>query len=247
VTAEVLETLEIREQDDSMKLAAGLLSQLGWANALLGETEPALNQLERSLQLLEENADPFPLAHGQMEAGHSMLVMGSVDKAIEFLELARATKEANALYFDTLEWTYPMLARAYLEKAGAGGDAESWRNKARKAVKRSHKLVKRHTNYRSAALLNQGLLDWSEGRRDDALAAFDDAIAVARTQGAQLMLAEAHLEAGRCWADVDEARARQHLRPALELFEDRGMEPYAERCRILLGSMGDPAGRPAAP
>ena len=248
LTADVLETLEIREQDDSMKLAAGLLSQLGWANALLGRSEPALNQLERSLQLLEENADPFPLAHGQMEAGHSMLVMGSVDKAIEFLELARATKEANSLFFDTLEWTYPMLARAYLAKLdAAGSDAERWRELARKAVRRGNKLVKRHSNYRGAALLNQGLLDWAEGRRDAAVQAFDGAIEVTRKQGSVLMLAEAHLEAGRCWVDVDEARARQHLEPALELFEDRGMMPYAERCRALLDSMGDPALRRTGP
>ncbi len=248
LTADVLETLEIREQDDSMKLAAGLLSQLGWANALLGRDELALTQLERSLQLLEEVADPFPLAHGQMEAGHSMLVMGAVDKAIEFLELARATKESNALFFDTLEWTYPMLARAYLVRLrAAGSDAPRWRRKASKAVRKGLKLVKRHSNYAPAALLNQGLLDWAEGRREDAVAAFDRSIDTARRQGSFLMLAETHMEAGRCWVEDDPKRARRHLQLALDLFDDRGMEPHAQQCRALIDEAGGSTGDAAAP
>ena len=248
LTADVLETLEIREQDDSMKLAAGLLSQLGWANALLGRDELALTQLERSLQLLEDVNDPFPLAHGQMEAGHSMLVMGSVDKAIEFLELARTTKESNALFFDTLEWTYPMLARAYLTRLrDADGDASRWLGKARKAVRKGLKLVKRHSNYAPAAYLNKALLDWAEGRRDDAAAAFDRSIEVAQRQGSFLMLAETHMEAGRCWVHDDPKRARRHLQLALDLFEDRGMEPNALRCRELIDDAGGLTGGATAP
>ena len=145
------------------------------------------------------------------------LYLGADDHQEAAVVLARAIKlrEDGEQRLDYDVGAYPQLARAML---GAHGPDPA----VRRLVRGSLALTRRrHPNYRSLALLSQALLLWATGRTGPARERFQAARRVARSQGAQIWLAEVYLEEGRCLleAGTDGDVGRKYLAQSLALFE----------------------------
>ena len=237
--AEAIETLQVIEREGSLKTASGMYTAHDWARAIQGDVE-VLERLRRMLEFLQQSGELITLALALVQTGHALLVLGRTDEALEVLERARKLKEEHRLVFDGLVWMYPLLARAILERArlaGRPGDPRALKA-ARTPVKRGLRQARRYRNYRSPALLAEGLLLWGRGDRERARTRFSESIEAAREMAAKLMLAEAYYEAGRCLLD-DEAEhelATSHLETALMLARECNLRPYEERIRGLLGT-----------
>ncbi len=230
---------EAIEREGSLKTASGMYTARDWALAVQGDAE-VIERLHRMVEFLQQSGELLTLDLALVQTGHALLSLGRTDEAIEVLERARKLKEDHRLVFDGLVWMYPLLARGYLERARVGGLAADPGSvkAARGAVRRGLRLSRRYRNYRSPALLAEGLLLWNDGKRDGARERFSEAIEAARAMDAKLMLTEAYYEAGRCLLDDDAEHelATSHLETALMLARECNMRPYEERVRALLGT-----------
>jgi len=169
--AEAIETLQVIEREGSLKTASGMYTAHDWARALQGDEE-VLDRLRRMIDFLQQSGELITLDLALVQAGHGLLALGRTEEALEVLERARTLKEDHRLVFDGLVWMYPLLARAILEKArraGRPGDPAALKA-ARRPVRRGLRLARRYRNYRSPALLAEGLLLWGRGRHDRARA-----------------------------------------------------------------------------
>ena len=237
--AEAIETLAVIESEGSLKTASGMYTAHAWARAIQGDTE-FLDRMDRTLTFLDESGEWITLALGRVQAGHALLVLGRIDEAIAMLESARQLKEDHRLVFDGLVWMYPLLARAHAVRAhrlGGGGERDSL-TAARKAMKRGLRQSRRYRNYRSPALLAEGLVLWRGGNREKARMRFAESIEAASQLGGRLMLAEAYYEAGRCLLEEEDQQelASSHLENALMIARDCELRPYTEQISGLLGT-----------
>ena len=237
--AEAIETLAVIEREGSLKTASGMYTAHDWARAIQGE-DGVLERMNRMLAFLEESGEWITLALGRVQAGHALLVLGRTDEAIEMLEAARRVKEEHRLVFDGLVWMYPLLARAHAVRArrrGDGGEREALAS-ARRLARRGLRQSRRYRNYRSPALLADGLVRWSRGDRQAARTRFAEAIEAARELGGRLMLAEAYFEAGRCLIEDEGERelGSSHLENALMIARECNLNPYTEQISALLGT-----------
>jgi hypothetical protein len=105
-------------------------------------------------------------------------------------------------------------------------------------MKRGLRQSRRYRNYRSPALLAEGLVLWRGGNREKARMRFAESIEAASQLGGRLMLAEAYYEAGRCLLEEEDQQelASSHLENALMIARDCELRPYTEQISGLLGT-----------
>ncbi len=198
----------------------------GWSRARLGEHEGAIEDVSRELAMSEEAQEPFGVSVALMRLGDCLLTAGQLDEAVETLERARRIREEKKLAHDYLVYIYPLLARAYLEKA-RGGDAKA--AKAGRAVtKRATQLASKHPSYVAPAHICLGIAEGLDGRRSKSTRAFERARSAAESQGASCWLADAHFEQGRLTGD------RAAIERAIALYESCGAVPDLERATAAL-------------
>jgi tetratricopeptide (TPR) repeat protein len=211
-----------------------------WCNGLLGHTQQAIEEASRSSAEAEEAHDVFTFCNSQRVLGECLLAAGDVEGAIHHLETARGLIEAYQLLSDYQLWTYPSLARAYLERlrgnpAWSPAERRGQLRRISGTVRVALRIARKRVNRRAAALQCKAALERERGNRRRAARYLARAFETARTLGARMQLADAHQEEGR-WRleDGDVERARESLQRALALYQECEAAPFVSRVRRLL-------------
>ncbi len=177
----------------------------------------AREEFDRTVAACEEAEDLLGTTSLLTLLGDLYLNDGDLGEAVTLLERVITLREQGGQRLDYDVGAYPQLARARLVGlAGLPGRTD------RTLVRKSLALTRRrHPNYRSLALLSQALLHWKSGKISAARQSFKAARTVARAQGAQIWLAEAYFEEGRCLveAGIEADVGRKYLSQGLALFE----------------------------
>lgn len=126
------EALEIAG-DNNYREKYILLSNLGFANAWLGNHKEAIRFHEEALEGFEEPADVVPMEKSLVQLGYLYKLTGDLEKSVNYLKktLQMARKSGNA---ENLDYALRTLGEIYSEKGDVGQSVkyfEEWLNQAK--------------------------------------------------------------------------------------------------------------------
>jgi serine/threonine protein kinase/tetratricopeptide (TPR) repeat protein len=228
------EGLEIIERVGAISVSTPVSMKHGMLLVDLGHD--GLPKIHEAFQTAERMGDPLQRAWVRLLLGHCYFTLGQLEEAIGYLESCVDLRRRFHLDSDFLSPSaHSLLARAYVETARQTPDPRVRRQLLRRANRQAAvamRSMKRRSSYRASALLATAQCRWEDGREREALALFDESIAVAERQGSRLMMADAHFELGQRLRDV--ADARRHLQIALDVYDACEAAPRIQCARRAL-------------
>ncbi len=237
------EGLEIVERVGAVAVSTPVSMKHGMLLVDLGKDDVGLPKVLDALQSAERMGDPVQRAWVRLFLGHCYFARGEMEAAVNYLESCVDFRRRFLLYGDFLTpRAYPLLVRAYIERARQAKDPSAKREFLRNAKRHAaagKRAAKRRAAYHSAMLLALAECRWEDGREAEARALFDQSIALAEQQGSRMMLADAHYELGRRMRDGN--AARQQLQVALELYDACDAVPYVQFTRRALALIASSA------
>jgi tetratricopeptide (TPR) repeat protein len=227
------EGLEIIERVGALAVSTPVSMKHGMLLTDVGNGDVGVPKVRAAIEAVERMEDPTLRAWVRLLLGHCHFARGEIDAAIEQMEVCVEIRRRFDLSADFLSpRVYPLLSRAYVEKARVASDSRSRSEllrRARRHAEAATRSTKRRATFSAAALLANAECLWEEGKEADARALFDRSIKLAEAQGSRMMLADAHYELGRRLHNVDDAR--RYLQTALDLYDACDAVPYVQSVR----------------
>jgi len=234
--------LEVFERLGLQIIGKGLYIVVGRVLAKTGDDE-GLAIGRDALARAARGADKLSAVMAHVALGDGYLCGGRIAEAIEHLERAITIRDDSGFDMYIVAEASALLAQAYAAQWRSNGG--SLTNAATKSFERSvaqaRAAGRRFGPMKSLAALAQGLRHRVHGRPRQAIACFDNAARLANELGAKLWEAEARLEGGLAWLELDgcgSATARDSLAAALALFRECGARPAEERAVSVLDQAG---------
>jgi tetratricopeptide (TPR) repeat protein len=223
-----------------------LLSLLGLSKILTGgNAGEGLKDAEKSLNLAQQDNEPFGISVALVFKGQCFAAIGQIDKAIAAFEECKHVREKNNVLQDYIILVYVRLAQAYLEKIYT--QKSLTKKERRKLLKLSKKMIRkssfickmtRHPNFKSSTLLAAAQYNWIKGKRKKASKLFARSRKIAKEQSAKLWLAEAYHKEGEYLVESggpSTLQGSEYLKKALELYQECGALVHIPRLEALLG------------
>jgi class 3 adenylate cyclase/predicted ATPase len=198
-----------------------------WLLWLQGFPDQALDQCKKSLAYAESLGHPVTLAHAQTFAAIVHQLCGETAEVLHLAErnVTLTTEHGMGQWRGISRvlrgWAMQRLGRREGAVAEILGGIDGWRESGARA------LVPHLTFLLADALMQ-------EGRRDEALAATDEALHIVDETGERVSEAELHRLRGSQLAERDEAASVAALRTALDVAEAQGARGWELRAATSL-------------
>lgn len=182
-----------------------------WGHMYSPDLLPGLNGLADLYQLLEDDFN----AEETLKRINGILRKQFLSKKVE----------TNTLHNDNLPF--------YLEHKGRHSESERL---LREELKECGKKFGEYSEKTSVMFYNLGNMYLRHGRQDDALEAFDDALAIKRELGGPEDVADAYILCGQGYALMQKSNypeANKRFRKALDLYESSGIGETPDLASIL--------------
>ena len=230
--------LEIFERLGLQIIGKGLYIVVGRVLAKTGDDEGLMIGRD-ALARAERGGDKLSAVMALVALGDGYLHSGRIGEAIEHLERAITIRDDSRFDMYIVAETGALLAQAYAAQWRAnGGSLTKAASKAfERSVAHANAAGRRFGPMKSLAALAQGLRHRVHGRPRRAIADFDDAARLASGLGAKLWEAEARLEGGLAWLELEgrgSKTGQASLETALAFFRECGARPAEQRATAAL-------------
>ena len=230
--------LEVFERLGLQIIGKGLYIVVGRVLAKTGDDE-GLRIGRDALARAERGGDKLSAVMALVALGDGYLQGGRIGEAIEHLERAITIRDDSGFDMYIVAEASALLAQAYAAqwRSNSGSLTSAAARSFERSVAQAKAAGRRFGPMKSLAALAQGLRHRVHGRPHQAIACFDDAVRLADGLGAKLWEAEARLEGGLAWLEVegrDSANGRASLEAALALFRECGARPAEDRAMAAL-------------
>lgn len=203
-------------------------------NIRLGNEAEAIPMLEEALEILEETPNRSSSIETNAQLGLAYLMIGQDGKALDYVNLAleMATGISPTVY--SMDVGYAAIADVYFELweralQNPDGTADSVRLKslAEKAIKLLRAFKNVFPIGQPSLLYYQGWYHWLNGRRPQAVRAWNLGLEAARKYRMRYEEGLLHLKLGAAQAD------REHFDQAVRIFGEMDAVPMLRRAREL--------------
>jgi tetratricopeptide (TPR) repeat protein len=241
----VSEGAPVLERKGADAMGRFVSAQVGWASAMLGEWDGALERIERAIRIANDTGEGFLESQCNMMMGEGLLAADEPERAVRYLERSTAVISEQNLIHEYVFRAFPLLAKVRVEiLRGHRGRSDKAKRRLRRlaarSVRQALRVTRKRVSFRATALLAKAMLERERGNHARAEMALSESLSVAQGLGSWFQTADALIERGRQLASLpkpDERGARENLERALDLFQRCGSKPYVERTEALMAEL----------